>query len=652
MIVQNGQSAYVVLLPAQPTATESFAVSELVRYVTNVTGVTLPVVNDGKWDEKGRCLSVGNTRLFSRPLNPLEEARHDRFLIKRVRENVLLNGNNRRGVLYAVYRFLEACAGLSFALAGDEHVPRAASIPFPGNDVMEQAHMAKREIVGHPSEVATNLERMDYLAKNLGNSIQFTLSHWRENREALLPETTKRGLEVTIGGHIYSDFLPEDAYFDEHPEWFPELNGERTRGTGQVCYSERGVEVLVHQLVRGLEESWADPIRRLSLWYGDNALLCACEKCRQRTFYDQYMMLVSRLKKELGDAGLPSIALDFCIYNCDNEHKSDLTLLSPAFTERPDNINLFYSYWGRDYTQPLSDSASPFDSHSFKCVREWCRLFKSAEGFPRVGEYYADSNQLTPMAPVIPDRIKDDVLTYKSVGMDGMHVCIHLWWSPYPDYPMFWVMSFNLHAYLRFAWNPNLSVGDLFRPMLGKYFGEAAKEAEEILGAVREAVLPLTRYNLAGPVCSLAGTILWHVRHVPGGPRYTFDPEVDEFASFRRELLVDLTRAVEIVDKTQSVYNVFLQKVSKETTSVQNFIAYYSFCRGNLRSKLLQARAQGAIVNDNVQEARSLLLEVFKLEGSLYGRGTDDIVQWFGIYKDSAPVKALGLEADFVSFEA
>jgi len=644
MIENNGISSYSVLIPARPTAVEVFAASELVRYISRVIGMKPEVVNDGQWDEGTKCISVGNTTLFLRYLNPPEDGRYDKFMIKRVRDNILLNGNNKRGVLYAVYNLLESCAGISFALADNEYVPESSAVPLPDNDVIEQAHLANREVVGHPSDTSENIKRIDYLVKNLGNSIQFTLSYWKENREAISAEIMKRGLDVTIGGHIYSEFLPEKEYFDKHPEWFPEINGVRTRGTEQICYSSKGVDILVEHIVLGFKECWTEGIRRFSLWYGDNALFCSCENCRQHTFYDHYMQLVSYIKKELEKAGIISVALDFVIYNSDNEHKSDLTLLSPNFTKRPDNINIFYSYWGRDYSQPLADSISPYDIHSYACLKEWCRLFKSADNYSRVGEYYADSNQLTAMAPVIPDRIKDDILTYKNVGIDGMHVCIHLWWSPHATYPMFWVMSFNLFAYLRFAWDHNLSTSNLFQPMLKKYFGDAAIEVDEILATIRKAVLPLTRYNLAGPVCSLAGTILWDVPYVRGGPRYSFDPDRDEFSKFRQEILIDLKNAYEIMDGTSSLFDAFLKKTHKDTVAVTNFKTYYDFCVGNLCSLLFQARAQEAIVKEDMEEARSLFLKISKLEESLYRRGIDDIRKWFEIYKYSLRVKALELK--------
>ena len=394
---------------------------------------------------------------------------------------------------------------------------------------------------------------------------------------------------------------------------------------------------------RGLRECWTEEVRRFSLWFGDNALFCECVGCRQLSFYDHYMGMVSAIGREWEQAGMPEVALDFCIYNSDNEHKSDLTLLEPQFGERPDNINIFYSYWGRDYTQPLAESASPCDAHSYARLREWCGLFDGATGFPRVGEYYADSNQLTAMAPVIPERIRDDILTYKNAGMDGMHVCIHPWWSPGPAYPMMWVLSFNLHAYLRFGWNHNLPAAEVLPPLLARYFGEAAGEAEAILAAIREAVLPLTRYNLAGPVCSLAGTILWHVPWAPGGPRYTFDPEVDEFAAFRREVLLDLERAVEIAEKAYTLMVDFVFKAPQGTTASRNFARYCFYTRGNLRSKLLQARAQEAIATGDIATARELLAEVFELEGHFYRTGIRDVTQWAEAHQDSPRVQALAL---------
>jgi hypothetical protein len=263
----------------------------------------------------------------------------------------------------------------------------------------------------------------------------------------------------------------------------------------------------------------------------------------------------------------------------------------------------------------------------------------------RAGEYYADSNQLTSMAPAIPDLIKDDLLVYRNAGIDGLHVCVHLWWSPHPSFPMFWVMSFNLHSFFRFAWNHNLAVADVLPPLLRRYFGDAAAEAEALLAAIREAVLPLTRYNLAGPVCSCAGTIVWHVPPVEGGPRYSFDPEQDEFAAFREEMLRDLERACRVMDQTAPRFEAFRAKAPTGTTAVQNFERYYGFCRGNLRSKLLQFQAQQAVADGDTSQARALLLQVLRLEESLYGRGIDDLRQWLSLYRDRPQVQALDLEA-------
>ena len=40
-----------------------------------------------------------------------------------------------------------------------------------------------------------------------------------------------------IPGHIFREFLPEAAQFDQHREYFPVVNGERkVNGTG-ACFS-------------------------------------------------------------------------------------------------------------------------------------------------------------------------------------------------------------------------------------------------------------------------------------------------------------------------------------------------------------------------------------------------------------------------------
>jgi hypothetical protein len=108
-------------------------------------------------------------------------------------------------------------------------------------------------------------------------------------------------------------------------------------------------------------------------------------------------------------------------------------------------------------------------------------------------------------------------------------------------------------------------------------------------------------------------------------------------------MLADLGRAVDIMDQTGPLFDAFRSKCPQETTTARNFTTYYTYCRGNLRSKLLQAQAQEAIVSDDFDPARALLEEVVRLEESLYRTGLRDLAEWLDVYRDAPRVKALGL---------
>ena len=105
-LVTNGTSSYTIVLPEKPTAVEETAAKELQNYLKKISGALLPVVRTPEF--KGNSIRLGqspeNARLLRIDFSGLKP---DEIILKKTGNDLILTGDSTRGVLYAVYEFLE-----------------------------------------------------------------------------------------------------------------------------------------------------------------------------------------------------------------------------------------------------------------------------------------------------------------------------------------------------------------------------------------------------------------------------------------------------------------------------------------------------------------------------------------------------------------
>lgn len=210
-VVRHGQPACQVVLGAAATPTEEHAASELVKYVQQMTGATLPVVRIGEEgggrgrrevdrEELGRGqILIGRAETHpliaqlvangSVSLSP-EALGEDGFVLKTLSlpflpvpsSALLLSGCRDRGTLYAVYTLLERYAGVGFFWDGDR-VPRQETLTFPDLDAAERPRFRDRIYVGPCGCAGTYSygihwgfeewrREIDWMAKNRLNLLQ------------------------------------------------------------------------------------------------------------------------------------------------------------------------------------------------------------------------------------------------------------------------------------------------------------------------------------------------------------------------------------------------------------------------------------------------------------------------------------------------
>lgn len=240
-----------------------YAAEELARFLGEIAGCAFRIVNDKQEPQKQDIL-VGLSKRTAHYAHRIAALPREGYFYCNDGENLVFGGNGR-GLLYGVYAFLEDELGIRFFNPDVTHVPRRSRIEIGALDRTDAPVMEYRE----PSiwEVRSN----EYAVRRRVNG-NFSRSR---------VEKFGGGVGYALGYfvHTFTRLLPPDIYFDEHPEYYAEINGQRIREKTQLCLSNPEVLELVKKRV--LEELRKQPDSMLfSVSQDDNYNGCTCPKCR------------------------------------------------------------------------------------------------------------------------------------------------------------------------------------------------------------------------------------------------------------------------------------------------------------------------------------------------------------------------------------
>ncbi len=200
VIVRGGQPQVQILGPAKPSLPVSHAVRELQKYIRAMSGANLMIRGGGAPDAGSKFLLVG---LGPQYLDPPNQARlaglnPNGFIICRQGHNLVLQGKDDLGTLFAAYELLER-------LGVRWYFPD----PVLGEVVPSKADLVldSKEIVGNPAFLYRQVGHNDWSLKN------------------------KMNLKVQINGvavgekvwgefHTFNELLPRARFAKTNPEFF------------------------------------------------------------------------------------------------------------------------------------------------------------------------------------------------------------------------------------------------------------------------------------------------------------------------------------------------------------------------------------------------------------------------------------------------
>jgi Domain of unknown function (DUF4838) len=492
MIVRDGRSAYrIYVAPGAPASVQE-AARELRHYIAQATGAELPILTAAT-APAGPLISLGENAasraagLSARSI-PLEGYRiasrgGNLFILgpDTLDGEQTPRGGTSAGTRNGVFTFLEAYLNIRWLMPGDagEDVPHTAALALPRVDRTDRPFFLNR--------------RLPYIQNN-----DPRVQAWQRRQ--------KLGFSLRLEHSHNWQYVVPPALFDQHPDWFAEIGGERVRPVGD----RYKLETTNPELVRFYADRAREAFRRdpkltvFSLSPTDSAGYSESAASRALTEKDAH-----------GRLSVTPLILKF--YN------DVARLVRPEFPER-----LLCGYIYADYLYPPAGAAPRLEPNLFLVVAPHIdygyQLFRprTQEDLRRIMAawtrvtpkiaFYDLPNQLTQDlgAPLPPGR---EILRFlfpllAQQRIQGVYIYGDAAWG---------YGAVTNYLLARLMWNPRADVDVLFREFCERAYGQAAGRTMERLYDLLDAAMK--EHYLGDPTASytLTPAILRdvYVRHWP-----------------------------------------------------------------------------------------------------------------------------------------
>lgn len=433
-IVESGEPRATLVVADAPPAEVQRATAEFQRVLKKMTGTSLPAAESAGTPR----IHIGRNAFVEKAGLKLDALDEDGFVIQTVGDrDLVLAGRNPHGTEFAVYRFLQKHAGVRWYFPTElgEVVPRRVSFSV--------GRLAERH---EPS----------FQSRLWSNAAPFDKGVWERHNLCRA--------RYNFHHNLIRIFVPS-KFCDQHPEWFPEIKGQRKRPQDdkdhrwQPCFSNPEVARFAAEAARKYFE--ANPsAASFSLGINDTSAsgFCECAACRALDPTDTAQQKTPR--------GLPNYSNRFFTFmNRAAEHLAKthpdkfigclayhVTEPPPTFAVHPRVIP--YLTAGRaNWTDPAIRAGDQ------KLIRAWCAKV------PVVGiyDYYYGSGFVSPR--IFTGLTEESLKFAHRTGVRGFYAEIYSTWSL--DGPKAWVAS-------QLLWNVDQSAEELVDDFCRGLFGSAA----------------------------------------------------------------------------------------------------------------------------------------------------------------------------------
>jgi hypothetical protein len=496
--IEGGDVVGGLVLSAKPSPAERYAAYELQRFVHQMTGKT-PGIEGRDEVFDGRRILIG-AAATQEVIDKLKGLSDNAYLLHHGSSATTLAGNSGLSTVYAVYDFLghQGCYWVTPGESG-EVVPRRGSLAAmdsrvvsPDFPLVRSCYTGLQQFFPGGGWIYIDLsDYRDWAVRNRFNAI------WTGGATLDLGADRGHGW-IQNSGHSWNAIIaPYGRYFDEHPEWYPLVNGKRMprsdvsiRLPNQLCVSNPGLrDYTVETILKYFKDNPRSRMFPMNPMDGPN-YNCECDNCRALDppgyewnqdfsefprfpnlklppLSDRYLNFVNDVAARVARVH-PDKLIEFYNY---------ASRVPPSREKVHPNVSVKFTYLsGREVNVSLMD---PDDSLARK-ERSWLDAWSSSG--TRHMTYYPYTDWEHPDAAIhwyfnLSDLLRNLKTHYGCVGTMGeTHTTVQadpIWWA----------------IYARLLWDIEADYRDIIREVCGVYYGDAASEMASFYLAMDAAVL-------------------------------------------------------------------------------------------------------------------------------------------------------------------
>jgi len=468
-IISKQKTDYAIVIPTANAPVEQTAAEELQLYLKKTFGVELQILKES--ETVGRAFYIGHTEyaqmagVFGKSV--------ENWIIKMHNGNVILTGGveeNDRGIIYAVYHFLEDIVGIRWWSVWEEYIPELEELSLDSDFYKDGTpFFAHRKVLGfrhnddfyYDARTRCNVVGDDGLEggvyhesiKKLGGALPFGRPHHV---------------------HTIDKYFPAAEYFEKHPEWFAWSNaeGRRVPYSHYCLENEELCEALIEKLFAYIEEDKALSEEKgvpmpdyYDISFPDNmGGMCQCEKCRaaiEKSGTSGYALnFVNKVARATAKKH-PDVMLETLAYAVYIDPPKDDTLPEKNVIIRLANVYI-------DIINKLSHKSNRW---YYSLVQKWSDICKRSGAKFQIWEY--TFNLMADMPLPVFARLGDSFRTYADHNVSGIFVE-----NERPSTDMWDLLQFLL---LHLCEDPYADTEALIADFVEKYYGPASTYINEYI---------------------------------------------------------------------------------------------------------------------------------------------------------------------------
>lgn len=439
----NGRSNYKIVISSSATKWDSLAAAVFKKYIYQISGADIPVVND-ETSTHSKEIVIG----YNKHSHHLDTSviKYDGFIIKTEQEKIFFIGGKKKGTLNAVYSFLERYLNCRMYSSTFKKIPFQKTIIIPQINILENPAFEYRDVYYYET---TNDE----------------YCRWHK----LIDSEDKKiwGLFV----HTFQTLIPPEKYFEKHPEYFA-LRGN-IRVPEQLCLSNPDVlKIVIDELRKRIAENPDAKIWSVS--QNDNYSFCQCKDCSKIDSIEgspsgSIINFVNKIAREFPDKIISTLAYQYS--------------RKPPKNIKPEkNVNIMFCSIECFRSKPLEE-----DSTSKEFINDligWTKLTDNIFMWDYVVQF---SNLISPFPNI---RVLQP-----NIQLFAKHKIKMMFQQGAGKRNATEFGELRTYVIAKLLWNPYINVDSVMNDFLYGYYGKAGKFIREYIDLMHNALIK-SKHNL------------------------------------------------------------------------------------------------------------------------------------------------------------